>query len=63
MFKLAMGRLPDDADLCSQPTISRLENLPDARALLRTSVISRRLGIINFRPPLGSNRLNSTLSK
>src|ERR1700710_1289764 len=35
MFKLAMGRLPDDADLCSQPTISRLGNLPDARALLR----------------------------
>jgi len=35
MFKLAMGRLPDDGDLCSQPTISRLENLPDARALLR----------------------------
>jgi hypothetical protein len=36
MFKLAMGRLPDDADLSSQPTISRLENLPDARALLPT---------------------------
>jgi hypothetical protein len=35
MFKLAMGRLPDDGDLCSQPTISRLENLPDTRALLR----------------------------
>ena len=35
MLKLAMGRLPDDADLCSQPTISRFENLPDARALLR----------------------------
>ena len=35
MFKLAMDRLPDDGDLCSQPTISRLENLPDARALLR----------------------------
>lgn len=35
MFKLAMGRLPDDGDLCSQPTISRLENLPNARALLR----------------------------
>ena len=33
MFKLAMERLPDDADLCSQPTISRLENLFDARAL------------------------------
>ena len=35
MFKLALGRLPGDADLCSQPTISRFENLPDARALLR----------------------------
>ncbi len=35
MFKLAMGRLPEDGDLCSQPTISRLENLPDSRALLR----------------------------
>jgi hypothetical protein len=35
LFKLAMGRLPEDADLCSQPTISRFENLPDARALLR----------------------------
>ena len=35
MFKLAMGRLPNDGDLCSQPTISRFENLPDARALLR----------------------------
>ena len=35
MFKLAMGRLPDDAGLCSQPTISRLENLPSARALVR----------------------------
>ena len=35
MFKLAMGRLPKDGDLCSQPTISRFENLPDARALLR----------------------------
>ncbi len=35
MFKLAMGRLPEEGDLCSQPTISRLENLPDTRALLR----------------------------
>jgi len=35
MFKLAMERLPDDSDLCSQPTILRAENLPDARALLR----------------------------
>src|ERR1700712_1385247 len=35
MFKLAMERLPDQADLCSQSTISRAENLPNARALLR----------------------------
>jgi hypothetical protein len=35
MFKLAMERLPEQADLCSQSTISRAENRPDARALLR----------------------------
>ena len=35
MFKLALDRLPSGDDLCSQSTISRLENLPDRRALLR----------------------------
>jgi len=35
MFKLAMGRLPESDPLCSQSTISRLENLPDKRTLLR----------------------------
>jgi hypothetical protein len=35
MFKLAMDRLPDHADLCSQSTVSRAENLPDRHALLR----------------------------
>src|SRR6202171_2864361 len=41
MFKLALDRLPSDEELCSQsvlgldPGISRLENLPDRRALLR----------------------------
>jgi hypothetical protein len=35
-FKIAVGRLPEsDDDLCSQPTISRLENLPGATALKR----------------------------
>ena len=35
-FKLAVGRLPEtEADLCSQPTMSRLENLPTATALKR----------------------------
>jgi len=41
MFKLALDRLRSDEELCSQsvlgldPGISRLENLPDRRALLR----------------------------
>src|SRR5215208_3410654 len=35
MFELALDRLPSDEELCSQSTISRLENLPDIRALLR----------------------------
>ena len=35
MFKLAMDRLPEHRDLCSQSTVSRAENLPDMRALLR----------------------------
>jgi hypothetical protein len=41
MFKLALDRLPSGEELCSQsvlgldPGISRLENLPDLRALLR----------------------------
>jgi hypothetical protein len=35
-FKLAVGRLPEsDAELCSQPTMSRLENAPGPRALAR----------------------------
>src|SRR3954463_10721 len=35
VFKLALNQLPDGAGLCSQPTISRLENVPNVRALLR----------------------------
>jgi hypothetical protein len=35
MFKMALDLTPSDRELCSQPTISRLENLPDVRALLR----------------------------
>ena len=38
-FKLAVGRLPESgADLCSQPTMSRLENLPGPTALKRMMV-------------------------
>ena len=35
IFKMAHDLAPSDRELCSQSTISRLENLPDARALLR----------------------------
>src|ERR1700738_2735664 len=35
IFKMAHDLTPSDRELCSQSTISRLENLPDARALLR----------------------------
>jgi hypothetical protein len=35
LFKMAMELKPSDRQLCSQSTISRLENLPDVRALLR----------------------------
>jgi hypothetical protein len=35
-FKLACGRLPDSgADLCSQPTLSRLENAPTLKDAIR----------------------------
>jgi Transposase DDE domain group 1 len=35
-FKMACGRLPDSgADLCSQPTLSRWENAPSLRDLVR----------------------------
>jgi hypothetical protein len=35
MFKMALDLSPSDRELCSQSTISCLENLPDARTLLR----------------------------
>ena len=38
MFKMALDLSPSDRELCSQSTISRLENLPDARALPRAMV-------------------------
>ena len=35
LFKMALDRVPSDQELCSQPTLSRLENRPDVRSLLR----------------------------
>src|SRR5205085_2377393 len=49
MFKLAMGRLPAGSPLCSQSTISRLENRPDKRTLLRMGYGLIDLYCDNFR--------------
>lgn len=39
-FKLACGRLPDSGrDLCSQPTVSRWENAPSLREVLRLMAV------------------------
>jgi hypothetical protein len=35
LFKMALDRAPSGRELCSQPTISRLENRPDVRSLVR----------------------------
>jgi hypothetical protein len=48
-FKLALGRLPDGDALCSQPTISRLENLPRQRDLLRMGQAMVTLYCASFR--------------
>ena len=48
-FKLAMSRLEGEAALCSQPTISRLENLPDTRTLLRMGQAMVDLYCASFR--------------
>ena len=42
-FKLACGRLPDSGrDLCSQPTVSRWENAPNLRDLIRLDMRGQR---------------------
>jgi hypothetical protein len=48
-FKRALGRLPDGAALCSQPTISRFENLPRPRDLLRMGQAMVALYCASFR--------------
>jgi hypothetical protein len=49
LFKLANGRLPDEAALCSQPTLSRLENTPGPRALIRMARSMVALYCASFR--------------
>ena len=55
-FKLACGRLPESGDdLASQPTVSRWENAPDLRTLLRLGYAMIDLWCRNYalcgRPP------------
>src|SRR5215467_309362 len=51
-FKLACGRLPEsDDDLASQPTISRWENAPDVRTLIRLSYAVIDLWCGSYRRP------------
>ena len=51
-FKLACGQLPDTGpDLCSQPTLSRMENLPDLRTVIRLGHVLVDLWLSSYRAP------------
>jgi hypothetical protein len=51
-FKLACGRLPDSGlDLCSQPTCSRVENLPDLRSVIRLGEVLLDLWLSSYAAP------------
>lgn len=51
-FKLACGRLPDSGrDLCSQPTVSRWENAPGLREILRLMAVMVDLWCASYPAP------------
>ena len=51
-FKLACGRLPDSGrDLCSQPTVSRWENAPDLRSVIRLGRVLLDLWLASYPAP------------
>src|SRR5580700_10291849 len=60
-FKLACGRLPDSGrDLCSQPTLSRLENAPGLKDLIRLMDVMVDLYCASYtKPPEASCRSTS----
>ena len=71
-FKMAVGRLPEAGeDLCSQPTMCRLENLPTATALKRMMAamvelfcdsfeeVPRRIVLASTTPRTGSTAARS----
>ncbi len=54
-FKLACGRLPETgADLCSQPTISRWENAPTLREIIRLTYALIDIWCGSYKAPPGS---------
>jgi len=58
-FKLACGRLPDTGmDLCSQPTLSRAENLPDLRTVIRLGTVLVDLWLQSYQVPPASVTLD-----
>jgi hypothetical protein len=51
-FKLACGRLPDSgADLCSQPTMSRWENAPGLREVIRMTYAMVDIYCVSYAKP------------
>ena len=51
-FKLACGRLPDSGrDRCSPPTVSRWENAPDLRSVLRLGRVMLDLWLASYPAP------------
>ena len=51
-FKLACGRLPDTgADLCSQPTVSRLENAPTLKEIIRLTYALIDIWLKSYKKP------------
>lgn len=58
-FKLACGRLPDTGiDLCSQPTLSRAENLPDLRTVIGLGTVLVDLWLQSYKAPPASVTLD-----
>ena len=51
VFKLVAGRLPDDDDLASQPTLSRFENAVSVRSLLQLQDVMIDQFIDSFAEP------------
>ena len=58
-FKLACGRLPDSGrDLCSQPTVSRWENAPTLREVVRLTYAMVDLYCTSYPKPPGAVTLD-----